>query len=124
MLQAAFRSLRPGARFLIDYMNVPGVLRAFQPEVVTVRDTPQGRVELRRRSRIDPLSFVMEKEWVFSFEDGRRHAHRSEVQLYVPHRLAQLLEAAGFEVLAAFGDISGAPLSLDSTRCILLGARP
>lgn len=124
MLARAFESLRPGGRFAIDTLHVPGVLRRFERDVVTRRSTPLGEVTLWRRSEIDVTRGTMLKRWSY-FVDGRpAREHRSEVRLYMPDRLATFLRDVGFEDVRFVGGIDGAPLTLDSGRCIAIARRP
>lgn len=125
MLDRAFEALEPGGRFLLDTMNVPGVLRSFQEETVTRRATPRGEIVLLRRSRIDARAGVMRKRWSYVLPDGNVvDKEESVVRLYLPHTLADMLEAAGFRDVELFGDVTGRPLELDSPRCILLARKP
>ncbi len=124
MLARAFEALRPGARFALDFMNVPGVLRGFRPRVVTERATPRGRVTLVRESRIDLASSVMHKRWAYHLEAGPPVVKESRLRLYYPHELAAMLAATGFGEPRLLGSVGGEPLALDSPRCIAVAARP
>src|SRR5207245_5435086 len=53
MLARAFDALAPGGRFALDFFNLPGVLRDFQPQMVTRRATPACEIVLLRESAID-----------------------------------------------------------------------
>lgn len=124
MLERAFESLRPGGRFALDTMNLPGVLRGFQPGVVTRRDTPRGEVTLVRETRLDLGAGMMRKTWTYFLPDGERVRHESAVRLLMPHTIAELLREAGFEEVTLLGSTDGEPLGVDSPRCIALARRP
>ncbi|MEZ4224625.1 MAG: methyltransferase domain-containing protein [Polyangiaceae bacterium] len=124
MLSRAFESLAPGACYLLDWLNLSGVLRRFAPEVVVERETPAGPVRLVRRSRIDLGAGSMIKQWIFERADGTRVERESRVRLYLPHQLADLMRAAGFVDLQLWGDEQFGELKLDSPRTILRGRRP
>jgi SAM-dependent methyltransferase len=124
MLRRACESLAPGGRFVLDTMNVPGVLRAFQPTVVTRRATRRGEIALRRESQVLPAEGVMLKRWIYELSDGRCVERHSRVRLYLPHTLVAMLEACGFVDVRLYGDVSGRPLTLDSLRCICVARRP
>jgi SAM-dependent methyltransferase len=125
MIERAFESLRPGARFALDVPNVPGLLRGFLPSVVTRRKTPGGiETVLVRESTIDLPRGVLCKRWTYLLPDGRRVEHPSEVRLYMPHELVATFERAGFEDVALHGSVRGEPIALDSPRCIVVGRRP
>lgn len=123
MLQRAAESLRPGGLFALDTMNLPAVLGALQPDVVTRRHTDEGELLLWRRTWIDLDAGMMRKEWTFVLPDGRRQQRLSAVRLYLPHQIADLLRLAGFSDIRLFGAIDSAPLTLASPRCIAVGRR-
>lgn len=125
MLARAFDALEPGRFFLLDTMNLPGVLRSFQEETVTRRPTPRGQITLLRRSRIDARAGVMKKRWSYVLPDGQLvEKQESTVRLYMPHTLVAMLEATGFVDVELFGDVSASPLGLDSQRCICRARKP
>jgi SAM-dependent methyltransferase len=124
MLARAFEALVPGGVFVLDTMNLPGVLRGFREHEVTRRATPRGAVVLLRESRVDTAAGALRKRWTYFLPDGRRVEHRSQVRLYLPHTLADLCRGAGFGGVELYGSIAGAPLDLDSPRCIVRARRP
>lgn len=124
MLQRAFEALRPGGRFALDYMNVPGIMRSFQPRVVTARATPAGPVTLVRESQIDLRASVMHKRWTYHLGAEPPVVKASRLRLYYPHELAAMLEGVGFVDLRLLGGESGEPLALESPRCVALATRP
>jgi 2-polyprenyl-3-methyl-5-hydroxy-6-metoxy-1,4-benzoquinol methylase len=124
MLERAFESLRPGGRFALDTMNLPGVLRGFQPAVVTRRHTPRGEVTLVRETLLDLSEGMMKKTWTYLLPGDRRVEHRSAVRLYLPHTLACMLRDVGFEDIELLGSVRGEPLALESPRCIAVARRP
>jgi len=124
MLARAFESLEPGGRYALDFMNVPGVLRHFEPVVVLERDTPKGLVRRTRVSELDPATGLLHKRWAYDTPAGERVEHPSSVRAYTPPELARLLEGVGFEAIRFVGDLDGRPLDLDSPRCIALARRP
>ena len=124
MLERAYASLVPGGRFALDFMNVPGVLRHFQDEVITRRTLPAGELVLVRHSELDFRGGALEKRWIFTLPDGEVVRHSSRVKLYQPWDLVALSEAAGFQEVTLVGDLDGQALGLDSRRCILLARRP
>ncbi len=124
MLARAYESLLPGARFALDTMNLPGVLRDFRETVTVERDTPMGRITVVRKSRVDLAAGRLLKRWTYTAEGEEVAAHDSSMMLSMPHELGADLEAAGFEVEEYFGGIDGAALALDDARCIVLARRP
>ncbi|MFI5719797.1 class I SAM-dependent methyltransferase [Nocardia sp. NPDC051750] len=124
MLERAFDALRPGGRFALDTMNVPGVLRGFRPDSILHRTTGRGQVTLLRETSIDFAAGRMLKEWTY-FVDGQfATRHHSSVRLYLPDAIVTMLRAVGFADIELVGDLTGAPLTLDSPRLIVLARRP
>jgi SAM-dependent methyltransferase len=124
MLSRAFEALRPGGRFALDVPNLAGVLRGFQPHVVTRRRTPRGEVLLVRESTVDLAAGALDKRWTYVLPDGRRVEHRSRLRLHLPHTIAELAAGVGFTDVTLLGGVDGAPLALDSGRCLLVATRP
>lgn len=124
MLRRAYESLKPGGTFALDFMNVPGVLRTFQPVVETSRETSQGLLRLTRLSTIDLVSMTMEKSWRYVLPSGERLTHPSRVRLYTPRELGALSTRVGFVRVRFLGSLEDAPLTLESPRCIVLGEVP
>ncbi|MBL8615648.1 MAG: class I SAM-dependent methyltransferase [Deltaproteobacteria bacterium] len=122
-LQRAFEALRPGGTYAIDTMNVAQVLRAFLPQVERRLARPEGELRLLRDSWIDLPAGVLHKRWRWSLPDGSARERLSAVRLYLPHEWARLLRRAGFDSLRFVGDLSGGPLTEDSSRCIIFAQR-
>lgn len=120
MLRRAWESLRPGGSYALDFMNVPGLYRHFQPHVVT----RNGEVTLIRESTLDLSANVIRKQWTYFLPDGSRVAHQSSVRLYDPAALRRLFEGAGFIDVTFFGDVDASPLTLNSPRCIVTARKP
>ncbi len=124
MLRRAFDALRPGGSFLLDFMNVPGVLRGLQRDVIRRRHTGRGEVILLRETSVDVVAGVMHKRWTYALPDRIVPGRPSEVRLYMPHEVGAMLRAVGFEALEFLGDEQGQPLPLDSPRLIVHARRP
>ena len=124
MLDKAFRSLAPGGRFALDFMNVPGVCNRFEPMTETRVTTNKGEIVLTRLSRLDLESGLMLKTWRYTLPDGAEVEHKSEVRLYQPWELRTLFESVGFEDVQIFGDLQSGRLAMESPRCIVVGKSP
>ena len=124
MLRRAWESLRPGARFLLDTMNAPGIRHAFLPVVELERTTARGPLFLTRRSVLEDEGRFLRKHWLYRLPDGSTREHHSRVRLYDPDELLHLFERARFEPLRCFGDVDASELGLESRRCIVLAQKP
>lgn len=120
MLRRAFESLRPGGRFALDFMNVPGLCRHFLPFDVKRKDG----VVLVRESELDLTANIIRKRWTYFLPEGRRVEHASSVRLYDSAALRRLFETVGFAEVVFFGDTDASPLGLESPRCIVVARRP
>ena len=124
MLICAHDAIRPGGRFALDFMNVPGVLHRFAETVVSDRTTRRGPTRLTRTSQYDPGPGLIHKVWHYEFAGGEPVVHRSTVRAYTPPELTTLARAAGLVEIELYGDLDGSALTLHSPRCILTARRP
>ena len=125
MLERAFESITPGGRFALDFMNAPGVLRHFQKETITRgHSKAEGEILLIRESKVDVANGVLEKDWTYYIENGKRVKHHTSVRLYHPPDLRRLFETVGFANVKLFGDLDASPITLESPRCIIVGTKP
>ncbi|MEZ6015955.1 MAG: class I SAM-dependent methyltransferase [Planctomycetota bacterium] len=125
MLRRAYESLRPGGMYALDFMNLPGVLRGFRAVVQEELQRAEGALTLVRETRLDLAGGWMHKRWTWRDADGAAvGAHDTTVRAYMPWELAGCLRSVGFEVCGLHGSLQGAPLELDSPRCVVLGRRP
>ena len=102
---------------MLDYFNAAAVRAALVPR--EERTTGGERVVIERRLSPDGRHVFKEMHLL---DDGRSFVER--VRLFSPDDLAALLGAAGLRVCDRFGDYSGAPISPEAPRAILVGARP
>jgi 2-polyprenyl-3-methyl-5-hydroxy-6-metoxy-1,4-benzoquinol methylase len=123
MLCRAFQSLRPGGRFALDVLNVPRLLRHFQPYLCH-QSNEHGETLLVRESTLDLAGGSLRQRWLFVLPDGSRQVRQSAIRLYLPHHLAGMLQTCGFADITFHGGVRGEPLGLDSHRCILIARRP
>jgi SAM-dependent methyltransferase len=124
MIERAFESLRPGARFALDVPNAPGLIRDFRPTHVDRCPMDGGEVVLVRESSLDVLHSVLRKRWCYFLPDGRKVERTSVVRLYHPHELRATFERSGFEGVTFLGSVRGEPLTVESPRCIVVARRP
>jgi SAM-dependent methyltransferase len=123
MLRRACAALRAGGRFVLDYHNIPFVLRHFREHMVRRHATPAGEILLLRESVLRLDRGTLEQDWTFVLPDGRRRVGHGAVRLYLPHALADMLREAGFTDVEFRGGVRGEPLGPDSPRCICLARK-
>lgn len=117
----ARRVLRPGGRFLLDFLNAEAVANNLVPRderqvgrrqiIQERRLTHNGRF-VEKRIRIEPRS-----------GQGRRREFVERVRLYTRTELEALLEDQGFSLIRRMGDYQGGPAHSAAPRVILLAGR-
>lgn len=121
VLDEVSRVLRPRGQFLIEIVNRDGIMRQFRHRDWT--GLPDGTHVVSER-RFDPLTGRNHEVRGYILPDGTRRMRTTSVRLFAPSELARMITAAGLSVEAAFGDLSCEPLSIDSTRMVLLARKP
>lgn len=122
VLEAISRALRPGGRFLMDYLNREYVISTLVP---SDRRTVEGmEVEQRRWITGDPSAaggHVRINKQVWIREDGAERSYDESVRMYTLDELEALMDRAGLKVTQTYGDFDGRPVSGDAPRNILVG---
>jgi SAM-dependent methyltransferase len=106
------RVLRPGGRFLLDYVSRDEVVRTLVPES---DETVGGyRIRSRRWTTKDPLR--VEKEVRLTRPDGTSDRYVESVRLYGPEEVLEMLSSAGFAETVVF--------DTEPVRFLVLGRLP
>jgi SAM-dependent methyltransferase len=117
------RVLRPGGRFLMDFINAEKVGRV-SGETTRRRE---GGVEIEEHRERDATGRRLCKNVRVLRPDGEIVSYREQVRLYTPTELEALVSVAGLRVVERFGDYGAGPYAAASDRLILLaekGGRP
>ena len=120
MLARAAGSLRPGARFALDYYNVAGVRAGFRERISYERALDGRSVRVERHSTLDLARGLLRQDWRFHDRGRVTEMPRTTTRLYLPAELAGLLTAAGFAVEGFLGGYDGRALDIDAPRCIAI----
>ena len=112
------RALRPGARFLVEALNKPWLLRQHRPEW---RET-HGGVQIVSRWSFDARTSRMRDRWTLS-KGARVEEHRISVRLFSGPELRRLLLAAGFAEVALYGYPPVGKLGARSRRLIAVARK-
>lgn len=115
VLKQVAAMLRPGGRFVLDYLNADHVRRTLRR---TTEAIEAGPTDVRVRRRFSEEGRYVVKEIELGAEN---RSFQERVRLFTPAELEALLAEAGFRVDAAFGDYDGGPLGARATRTILIG---
>lgn len=123
MLECAYKSLKPGAKFALDITNITASYRKGEGLSYYEQETEQGLVKIERRYFFDLAKGMRGSVWRYEMPDGDVFEKTGRSRLYAPRELQNLLEKAGFCDVTFYGDLEGGPLRLDSERCIAIARK-
>lgn len=119
VLQSLACALRPGGRFLLDYLNPDHVEAHLVPRSARSVDG----YDIGEERWIDPTAHRINKITNISTPEGKRVRTSESVRLYSADQMIALCEGAGLEVSALFGDYDGSTFGRESPRMILTGRK-
>jgi hypothetical protein len=120
-LRSLHRALKPGALFLLDTMNLFWLARNYQP-----RGWDENEEGTRRRLEAREFDFLTgrNRSQAIFWERGREERRSAiDMRIYSPTELVRLLEQAGFETTALYGDLDGSDFGFDSRRIVMVSRR-
>ncbi|MEM6453744.1 MAG: class I SAM-dependent methyltransferase [Acidobacteriota bacterium] len=120
VLEEIVRVLRPGGRFLIDFLNKPHVLAHL---VARETQTVRGRTVDIERWYDDDARRINKRMRIRAIDGGPARVYRESVRAYDRDEVIIGLRWAGLEVDALYGTFDGDPHDRDSPRLILVGHR-
>lgn len=121
VLAEVARVLRPGGRFLMDYVNREWLVRVFQPR--GWEELEDGTVMLQERA-FDLATGRNNVVLTFIRPDGSTRTFPHSLRVYALTELRRMLRAAGLEPLAAYGGPDGRPLGFDDRWLMLVAEKP
>ncbi|MEK4359502.1 class I SAM-dependent methyltransferase [Paenibacillus sp. FSL M7-1455] len=122
VLREIYRMLKPGGRFIIDFMNSPYVRSHLVPE--SRREAEGQRIVEKRRIERD---FVIKDITITPLQgDGEQRQYHERVKLYTLEQMKQMLADAGLAVDEVHGgyDEDEGYEERTSERMIFVGHRP
>jgi ubiquinone/menaquinone biosynthesis C-methylase UbiE len=117
--RALARMLKPGGRFMIDFLNVPHVEETLKPESERFQD---GYRILEKRW-IDERLRRVNKSTVVEHNGVRVSMTSESVRLYDLNDLESMLGRWGLEICTVYGNYQGEPLTTRQPRMILIGRK-
>ena len=124
MLAQAFKSLKPGGWFALDFHNPLYILRGNLSIRKYTKKIDGKMVRVVRKSWVDMENGMLTSEWCYQFPGKPTRTRSGTTRLYMPTELKQLFARAGFRDLRFFGDVNENPLSMESPRCIVVAQKP
>ncbi len=116
-VRGAAEALRPGGRFVLDYLNADRVRATLVPH--EEQQVGEQRVAIERRVSHDGRFVIKEMHLA---DDGRSFVER--VRLFAQAELEAMVADAGLTIRARFGDYDGGGMAPDAPRVILVAERP
>jgi len=116
VLRCVNAAMREGGTLVIDFFNAAQV----REDLVPYDERVENGIAIEQRRTITSDQRFVEKTITLR-ETGREYVER--VRLFSASDLSQMMEAAGFRVVARVGDYSGGSWTEESPRAILFGAR-
>ncbi|WP_419948655.1 class I SAM-dependent methyltransferase [Candidatus Palauibacter sp.] len=113
------RVLRPGAPFLMDYLNAEWVIDRLDPQ-------SEGEINgtCVRQTRWVEGDQVFKRIEIGGGAGEPPEVYHERVRLYTPEALQKLLREQRLEPRILFGDYDGAPFGSDSPRLLVIGRNP
>lgn len=119
VVQGMARALKPGGRFLVDYINRAHTQENLKPHTVRYHED----FEIRETRWIDGKPPRINKATTV-WRDGKQIGERGEsVQLYAPEEFEDLLHRGGLRVERLYGDYTGADCTGSQPRMIAVGGK-
>jgi SAM-dependent methyltransferase len=118
-LSAVSRSLKPGARFILDE---PAVAECILPNFQLSHSLEIAGIIVSIEHRYDHETAVMFNDFTFTRE-GVVDKRPSSQRIYTYRELTQLLHTAGFEVVSAYASLTEEPFKLGAHRLLLTSTK-
>jgi SAM-dependent methyltransferase len=118
-LRALARTLKPGARFILD---APAIAECLLPHFLEKRTIVLGDVTATIDSRYDHEQSRIFPSFTF-MRDGVEDKRSSSQRIYTYKELVELLSASGLRPLAAYGSLTEEPFKLGAHRLLLISEK-
>jgi SAM-dependent methyltransferase len=120
VLTNVFQALKPNGRVVIDVMGKEVLCRRFQPR--TWQANPAGTAFLLEERKVRSGWTYIENRWIV-FDETGKHEFRFDIRVYSGRELEQLLQRAGFQEIALYGNLNGAPYDHNAERLVAVAMK-
>jgi SAM-dependent methyltransferase len=119
-LDSVARTLKPGARLVIDAVKAAEVVLAqFRPS----HEMEVGDIRFAAENSYDPACGWMDSRYTIRRRGMESETRQAAHRIYTYREVVRMLEAAGFEDVRGLGSLEGEPFRLGSARLILVATR-
>jgi ubiquinone/menaquinone biosynthesis C-methylase UbiE len=119
VLRAVYRALKPGGKFLIDYLSRDFVISHLVEE--DEKDLPGLRVHSVRC--LTEGCRRVEKTTTVVTDSGQKRKYHESVRMYSEPEMREMLHASGFERVHSYGALDGRTFEPHSERLILVAEK-
>lgn len=119
VLREVFKALKPGGKFIIEYVNKDFIFRHFKE--TDKREIPGGYVEINRKYNHLTSSH---RETYDIYRNGSLVKHTElKFRFYALTELFAMLKRSGFNVLDVFGGFDHIPVTFDTKSCVIISEK-
>lgn len=115
VLREVYCALKPGGKFLIDYLNRYRVIR----HLVACDEDWSCAGYVRNVRCLTQCGRRVEKDTLFVDHSGKQNIFHESVRLYPPSELVAMLQNAGFVEIQTYGSLNGEVFSPKSPRLVI-----
>ena len=121
MLQAVSTALKDGGKLLLDTLNREWVLSNYVQNDWHTDDDGNTVLEHREFDLVTGRNRVTFS--IVTADGTRRDSPGHNVRLYTLTELVRLLDIAGLQLSATYGDYAGAPYAINTPRMIVVATK-
>ncbi len=119
VLRNAYQSLNDGGALLIDAFGKEPLARKFQPTSST--QGPDGVLLIERHEICEDWTRCR-NEWIL-VKDETARSFNFQINLYSGQEMKDIMQRAGFDEVAVFGDLDGSEYGINANRLIAIGRK-
>jgi len=123
MLRCAYKSLKRGGYFALDYYNTASIIKNFKPLMSKRLKIGKIMIKLIRVSKIDLEKGMLLSRWIYKYANNKAKELHGETRLYLPVDLKRMFLEVGFKKIKFYGTIKMEKLTINSPRCIIVGKK-
>jgi len=121
-LTSLYKALKPGAKFLVDTMNLYWLVKNYQPR--GWRESDDKKIRLFGKREFDFWTGRNISEETLAIVSQEEQTMTLDILVYTPAELAVVFREAGFVPIKLYGGFDGQKFSFDSRRIIMVSEKP